>query len=327
MELLFLSGKDVESLMSFELAYKADEEAYKAFSSNQAIQPPITNFRVDKNNGEFNIKTAYSGIGDMMGSKIIGGFPDNAKLGLPAIMGIVALYDGKTGAPVAILDGSGVTYYRTASAGAYAAKLLAKPDSDKLAIIGTGTLSRMMTKAMLTFFPIKKCTVKGIVLSDAEKMCNEMKALYPEIEFIPCEGAKEAVEDADIICTTTISREPIVMKEWVKPGAHINAFGADAKGKQELDPELIATSKVVVDVLDECIALGECQHAINAGMIKACDIYAEIGEIALGRREGRTSADEITVFDSTGIGLQDICTCAEIYKAAKEQGVGTVLDL
>ena len=327
MELLFLSGKDVSDLMSFELAYKADEEAYKAYSSGKAIQPNIINFPVEDNKGEFNIKTAYSGVSNTMGVKIIGGSTDNAAKGLPSIMGVITLFDGKTGAPVSILDGSGVTYYRTAAAGAYAAKLLAKPDSQTMAVIGTGTLARMFVEAMVCFFDIKTINITGICLNDAEKMAADMSAKLPNVSFNAYESAKDSVVDADIICTATISREAIIKDGWVKKGAHINAFGADAEGKQELDEKLVASSKLVVDVLSECVKLGETQNAVKAGLITADDVYAEIGEIALGNKPGRTDPDEITIFDSTGMGLQDICTVAQIYNKAKETGVGTKVEL
>ena len=327
MQLLILSAQDVQNLMSFDLAYKADEEAYKAYSSNAAVQPPIINFGVEKHNGEFNIKTSYSGIGETMGVKIIGGFFDNAAKGLPAIMGIIALFDGTTGAPVAILDGTGVTYYRTAAASAYAAKLLARPESSTLAIIGTGTLAHMHVQAMMHFFNFKKINILGICPEDAEKMASELKEQYPDTVIIPCTTGEQACADADIINTATPSKDPILKMEWIRPGTHINAFGADAEGKQELDETIIASAKVVVDVLDECVKLGECQTAIRKGLITREDIYAEIGDIALGNKPGREYDNEITVFDSTGMALQDICTVTGIYEKAKELGIGTYVEM
>lgn len=319
MELLFLSEKDVEKLLTIEMAFEADAEAYKAHSSGSCIQPPIVSMEFEEANGELDIKSGYSGLNKTVGVKVLSGFWDNpAKHQLPISMGLMTLFDGCTGRPLCVLDAGLITYYRTSAAGAYAATLLARPDSTRLAVIGTGGLGRMHLMATLRYFAIRDVYVYSNDAVQKTEYIAEFSLKYPDVCFHDCQTAQEAVENADIIATATPAQKAVVMDAWVRPGTHINAFGCDMAGKQEIDPALFARSKAVADNLKECVKRGEAQHCADPA-----SIYAEIGEIALGRKAGRETPEEITLFDSTGMSLQDISTASRIYEKALALGVGT----
>lgn len=324
MELLFLSQADVEKVLNIELAFEADEEAYKAYSSGNSIQPPIVSMEFHSDNGEMDIKSGYSGLNKTVGVKILSGFWDNPKkYGLPISLGLMTLFDGRTGQPLCVLDAGMITYYRTSAAGAYAATLLARKDSTKLAVIGTGGLARMHLVATKQYFDIKDAYIYSNAPEQKAQYIADFQAKYPDIRFHDCATAKEAVEQADIVATATPANQAVVMDAWIKPGTHINAFGCDMTGKQELEPSIFTHAKVVVDNLTECVRRGETQHCIREGLLRQEEIYAEIGEIALGQKPGRTDDREITIFDSTGMSLQDISTASRIYEKALALGIGT----
>lgn len=328
MELLFLSKKDVERILNIEMAFEADEEAYKAYSLGNFMQPPIVSMEFEADNGELDIKSGYSGLNRNVGVKILSGFWDNPKkYDLPVSLGLMILLDGRSGRPLCVMDGGMITYYRTSAAGAYAATLLARKEASKLAIIGTGGLARMHMIATEKYFNIQDVYVYSNDLIQKAQFISDFQVQYPHICFHDCESAKEAVENADIISTATPANKAIIMNEWIKPGTHINAFGCDMVGKQELEAIIFTRAKVVVDNVTECINRGETQHCIKSGLLTRDQIYAEIGEIALGKKQGRTSDEEITIFDSTGMSLQDISTAFRIYRKALELGVGTKIDM
>lgn len=324
MELLFLSQADVEKVLTIELAFEADEEAYKAHSSGNSIQPPIVSMEFEADNGEMDIKSGYSGLNKTVGVKVLSGFWDNEKnYGLPISLGLMTLFDGRTGRPLCVLDAGTITYYRTAAAGAYAATLLARKDSAKLAVIGTGGLARMHLAATKRYFDIRDAYIYSNAPEQKAQYIRDFQEKYPDITFHNCETAREAVEQADIIATATPANKAVVLDAWVRPGTHINAFGCDMTGKQELEPTIFTHAKVVVDNVAECVRRGETQHCIREGLLRQEEIYAEIGEIALGRKPGRVNETEITIFDSTGMSLQDISTASRIYEKALALGIGT----
>ena len=318
MELLFLNRQDIEKLLTVETAFEANEEAYKAHSGGNCLQPPIVSMEFAAANGEMDIKSGYSGLNKTVGVKVLSGFWDNPeKHDLPISMGLMTLYDGETGRPLCVMDAGMITYYRTAAAGAFAATLLARRNSRSLAVIGTGGLGRMHLIATEKYFDLQNVYVYSIDAAQQQAFVQEFSQKYPAIRFHSCHTAQEAVENADIISTATPAQKAVVLSAWVKPGTHINAFGCDMTGKQEIDPALFARAKLVVDNAPECVKRGEAQH------VDASLIHAEIGQIALGLKPGRESDDEITVFDSTGMSLQDISTAFRIYKKALALHVGT----
>ncbi|MBQ9534434.1 MAG: ornithine cyclodeaminase family protein [Clostridia bacterium] len=312
---LILSGDDVRGLLTVQDAFEAMREAFAAFAEGQVQQPPIVSLHMDEYNGELDIKSGCSLRSNVIGVKMASGYWDNPKnYGLPAAVALICLYDARSSYPLCILDGGDITYYRTAAAGALAATLLARPESETLALIGAGGLARMHLEATLAYFPIRRVLIYSADAEQARQLAREAEQKHPGVRAEACADAESAVREADIISTATPSREPIVMRAWVRPGTHINAFGADMQGKQELETALTAASRLVLDNPAEALVRGESQHAYAAGLIGAdC---ASLGDIVIGKCPGRQSAEEITVFDSTGMSVQDIAASLRIYEKA-----------
>jgi len=318
---LILSEEEVRSCLPMKDAIDAVRQAYIAFAEGRVTIPPVVHLSVEKYNGEVDIKSGYVEDFGLIGTKIASGFYDNPKIGLRSGVAVVILMDLKTSLPLAIMDGTYLTAVRTGAAGAVAASVLARKDSKKVGLIGAGTQGRMQVLALNEMFTIEQVKVFDKDEKSSEKYSSEMaKRLGIDIRAVG--DAREAVTDADIVVTVTPSRKAIVMDEWIQNGVHINAIGADAAGKQELDPKIMKRAKIVVDSLKQCRVIGETQHALSQGLIKETDIHAEIGEILNGRKKGRESNDEITVFDSTGIAAQDIAAANIVYHLAQERKIG-----
>jgi alanine dehydrogenase len=308
-------------------AIRAVREAYIAFAKGLVKMPPVMHLDVSQYNGEVDIKSGYIEDLGLIGTKIASGFYENYKLGLPPGIAIIILMDLKTSMPVAIMDGTYVTAYRTGAAGAVAAKVLARKDSEIIGVVGAGTQARMQILALQEVFSLKKVKVWDINTTERDKYVEEMSEQL-KIAIEPAEDVKDAVIEADIIVTVTPSRKALVMKEWIQEGVHINAIGADGPGKQELDPFIVKRAdKVVVDSLNQCRIIGEIQHALADGLITEDDVYAEIGQILIGEKIGRETNEEITLFDATGLAAQDIAAANIVYKQAKEKGIGRVVSL
>jgi ornithine cyclodeaminase/alanine dehydrogenase len=235
--------------------------------------------------------------------------------------------DLKTSLPLAIMDGSHITAYRTGAAGAVAAGVLARKDAATVGVIGTGTQGRMQILALRELFKLEKILAWNIRKPSAERYATEMSERLG-IDVKAVDGVEAAVRDVDIVVTATPSREALVMNDWIREGVHINAIGADGPGKQELDPKIVGRAdKVVVDSLSQCRRIGEIQHALTSKLLTEEGVHAEIGHILLGERPGRESERELTVFDSTGMAAQDIAAAHVVYEQAKERGLGQSVNL
>ncbi|AOT69290.1 ornithine cyclodeaminase family protein [Geosporobacter ferrireducens] len=327
METLILSKQDVSKLINMKDAIASVEQAYKAYCSDQVIQPPIVSIDDAEHNGEIDIKTCYSKSEALVSIKCASGYWDNPKrYNMPTLLATIILLDGKNGYPLCIMDGSLITSYRTGAAGGLSARLLAKKDSKKVAVIGAGNQARLQIKAISEVVNIESVSVWDTCKEFMNAYKNDISALL-NVSVETCGTSKEAVMDADIIVTTTPSRKMLVMNEWVKSGTHIIAIGADMKGKQEIDPKIFCRSKIYVDSVAQCVERGEIQNAIETGDIEISDIYAELGEVLLGNKEARTNESEVTIFDSTGMGIQDNTLAALIYQKALSSNVGTTIKL
>ncbi|MDO4573099.1 MAG: ornithine cyclodeaminase family protein [Clostridia bacterium] len=318
---LILNGAEVAGLLSLEDAIDAVSRAYMAYNAGKAVMPPIVSMDIPPHNGEMDFKAGYSSEEEIISMKIAGGYWDNPKnFGLSSCVALICLFDGRNGLPLCVMDGTLITGFRTGAAGAVAARALARPDSRTAAILGTGGQARMQIRALATQFPLREVRVWGI--EGCELYAAEMRTLLPGIRFTVCGDAQEAVSGSDIVVTATPSHEALVQADWISPGTHINAVGCDTPGKQELDPAIFLRAKVVNDCIKECVTRGETQHPIALGLLRPEDIHAEIGEILLGRKPGRASAEEITLYDTTGLSILDIHTAALVYRKACAQGVG-----
>jgi alanine dehydrogenase len=289
--------------------------------------PGVQHLDVHQYNGEVDVKSGFVEDFGLMGTKIASGFYDNQKKGLPPGIAVIVLLDLETSMPLAIMDGTHITAFRTGAAGAVAAEVLARKDSQRVGIVGTGTQGRMQLLALKELFDIQEVKVWDIDKGLAKRYQEEMtKELSIDIQVVS--APDDVVPDADILVTVTPSRKALINVDSIHEGIHINAIGADGPGKQELDPKIMTcVSKIVVDSLEQCRRIGEIQHALGQGLIDESKLHGEIGEIVNGDKSGRESDTEITLFDSTGLSAQDIAAAKIVYDAAKEKGLGISTNL
>jgi alanine dehydrogenase len=256
--------------------------------------------------GHFHAKTAI--VGSRYAAKINANFPSNPeRFGLPTIQGLVVLADAERGTPLAVLDSMEITILRTAAASAVAARHLARRDARTLAIVGCGAQARAHVEAISRVRPIERVFAVDRDPSRAAAI-GDVRDL------------DDAVREADIIVTTTPSTTPFLELRHLRPGMFIAAVGADNPRKSELTPELMAASKVVVDVEEQAATMGDLHHALDAGVMSRADVFGDLATVVRGR--GRTSDDEIFVFDSTGTALEDVAAAAIAYERAVERGIG-----
>jgi alanine dehydrogenase len=263
---------------------------------------------------------AYLEDEDITGVKIVNVHPGNPMRNLPTVMALIILISPETGAPVAIMDGTYLTDIRTGAAGGIAAKYLARKDSKVIGLVGAGNQARTQLEALCEVFEPESVRINSRTKESCEKFIREMADIVPcEIRY---EESIEKVCDCDILVTTTPTRKPIVKASWIKEGTHINAIGADAVGKEELDPEILLRSKIIVDDMVQALHSGEVNVPLSKHYISENDIHAQLGEVMVGLKPGRTSEDEITIFDSTGLAIQDVATAHLVYERAVREGLG-----
>jgi len=327
LKILLLSRKDVEEIISMREVIEAVEEAFRAKGLGKVQMPPKSYIYFNRYQGDFRVMPAYLEDIDAAGVKIVNVHSKNPQEhGLPTVMATIFLLDPKTGAPLAIMDGTLITNMRTGAGGAVAAKYLARKDSRVIAMIGAGVQARTQLIALNEVLDIDEVRVSDVVKGKAEKYAEEMSGQLG-IKIEPMADVGKAVKGADVVVTVTTARGPIVKDEWISEGMHINAIGADAPGKQELDPNILKRAKIVVDDLKQALHSGEVNVPLSEGIIARGDIYAELGEVITGKKPGRTSRDEITIFDSTGLAIQDIATDWKVYQKAKKMGKGREVEL
>ena len=322
MKTLLLSKEDVESILNMKGVMESVKDGYRAFEEGCVQQPDIVSMEMPQANGETDIKACYNEENKSISVKTASGFFDNGKENtLPTMIGVIQVFDGLTGAPLCIMDGSLITGIRTGAAGAISSELLARKDAKTVCVIGGGGQARMQVYGLCQVREIK--TIK-VFSPYPPELAQYKKDVETETgaEVVICDTVEEAAKDADIIITTTPSKEFLLPADAVRPGTHIVAVGADMAGKNEIDPWIFAGAKVVNDNKAQCIGRGETRNAILAGVIKEDDIYAEIGEILTGKKPGRTDETEITVFDTTGMAIQDNVTAMNVYLTAKAKGIG-----
>ena len=325
MDILWLNQNDVKSVLDMPAAMDVVEKAFEQHGLKKVQMPPKTYLNFEKHNGDLRTMPSFLEEQDITGVKIVNVHPDNRKAKLPTVMALVVLNSTKTGAPLAVMDGTYLTDIRTGAAGGIAAKHLAREDSKVIGMVGAGNQARTQLLALAQEFDIEQVRVTSKDAGHCDKFEKEMA------DIVHCEIFKtphvEEVCDCDILVTTTPVRSPVVRSEWVKPGTHINAIGADAKGKQELDSLILARAKVVVDDIVQASHSGEVNVPLLNDVISSEDIYCELGEVIAGVKPWQASDDEISVFDSTGLAIQDLATANLVYERAVEKGIGSWLEM
>lgn len=320
---LVLTRRDIAQLMTREDYLRAAEIAFRALASGEAAAPLPMHLHGD--GGAFHVKGAsLRGLGAI---KLNGNFPENPERnGLPTIQGAILLADATNGALLAVMDSIGITLERTAAASALAARHLARPGSTRAAICGCGEQGRVQLAALASVFSLDDVQAWDRDFGRARDYALEMTGALG-VAVHATDALEAATLNADIIVTCTTARSPFLGPDHVRPGTFIAAIGADNPGKSEIAPELMARSKIVVDVLDQCVAMGDLHHAVEAGAVAASDVCADLGQVVTGRRDGRRSAEEIWIFDSTGTAAQDVAAAAEVYARALERGAGLRVSL
>ncbi|MBI4396996.1 MAG: alanine dehydrogenase [Elusimicrobia bacterium] len=329
MELLWLSEKDVASLLTVEDALPLVESAFVSIGKGEARMPPKVYLDFSEFNGDLRAMPAYlpkAGVGGkrpFAGVKVVNSHPGNPEKGLPTVAAVMILNDPETGMPLALISAGHLTDMRTGAAGGVAAKHLARQESAVVGLVGCGRQAATQWRALRDLFEIREVRVAGRTFQEAETFCRQ-EARGQKPVFMPCRSVKDACR-ADIVVTTTPSHEPVVKAEWIRPGTHVNAIGADAPGKQELETALLLKSRVFVDLAEQAFHAGEVNVPLTRGELKPENITGNLGDVLVGRKKGRRSAEEITVFDSTGLAAQDVAVGAWVYQKAVEKKIGVKL--
>lgn len=320
---MWLNKNDVESLLDMTGTIAVVEEAFRQHGLGKVQMPPKLYLYFKKHNGDLRTMPAYLEEQDITGVKIVNVHPGNPAKNLPTVMALVVLNSTETGAPLAVMDGTYLTDMRTGAAGGVAVKYLARRNAKTVGFVGAGNQARTQLLAISEIMDIGEVKAVSRSEKDTLEFKNEME------KRIGCEVlAKNNVKDVcncDILVTTTPSRKPVIMNEWIAEGTHINAIGADAAGKEELDPAILRRAKIVVDDIPQASHSGEVNVPLSKGLIAADGICCEIGEVVAGMKKARTDDSDITVFDSTGLAIQDVACADLVYRKALEKGLGVRL--
>jgi ornithine cyclodeaminase/alanine dehydrogenase-like protein (mu-crystallin family) len=316
-----LTRRDVKELLSWDECIAAVESAFRLHAEGRSLPPGVLGLRAP--DGGFHIKAAGLELGrPYFAAKTNANFSDNPhRHGLPAIQGVIVLCDATDGRPLALLDSIEITIRRTAAATAVAARHLAREETRTVTICGCGSQGRAQLRALARVRPVARVFAFDTEAASAEAYAKELSAEL-DIDVAPTSSLERALAESDAVVTCTPSRRAFLRRESVRPGTFIAAVGADSSEKQELEPQLMAAGVVVADVLEQCAAIGDLHHAIEAGTMSHSDVHAELADLVVGRKPGRRSAQEITIFDSTGTALQDVAAAAIVYEKALAAGVG-----
>jgi alanine dehydrogenase len=322
---LLLTREGVAALLTIEESIAAVEHAFKLYGEGRTATPGILG--VHAGDGGFHIKAGLLELDrSYFAAKINANFPENVKrFGLPVIQGVIVLCDGESGYPLAVMDSIEITIQRTGAATAVAAKYLARSDAKTATICGCGNQGRISLHALTKVLGIERAWAYDRDQAQAKRFASEL-AEELRIDIVAVSDLEAAIRQSDICITCTPSKQMFLKRDFVTPGTFIAAVGADSSEKQELEPALLSRNKIVVDILEQCASIGELHHVLEAGLITKGDVHAELGEVIAGAKPGRTSPDEIIIFDSTGMALQDVITAAAVYEKALNKGVGSLIN-
>jgi ectoine utilization protein EutC len=307
---------------------EAVEESFVSLSKGEATVPPIMRIPVPERTGEVDVKSAHIHGLESLTIKIASGFYENLRRGLPSSSGLMVVVSAETGFVQSILlDNGYLTDVRTGLAGAIAAKYLAKVSIGTAGVIGSGAQARYQMRALKLVRDYRRLLVYGIVPEEVDRYVSEVSSAL-SVEVVRAKSAEEVVRNSDVVVTATPSRTAYLRPEWLHPGLHITAMGADGEEKQELFPEVLARAdRLACDRKSQCLRLGELHHGIEAKLIAEDTSLTELGEIIAGRKPGRESDEQITVCDLTGVGVQDTAIALLADRKAVERGLGVNVEV
>jgi ornithine cyclodeaminase/alanine dehydrogenase-like protein (mu-crystallin family) len=328
MSLLVLGHREVQELLSMQDCIEVQTRALRALAEGRVHQPLRSAVVAPGAAGILGLMPSYlSGArGGVYGLKAVCVFPGNSALGKDSHQGAVLLFSGETGELVSVMDASAITAIRTAAVSAVATRLLAKEDAGDLAIIGAGVQARVHFEAMALVRPIRRARVASRNFESARKFAGELgKNASVDIEAV--DSVEAAVTGADLIVTATTAREPLLKRAWLRAGAHLNVVGSSVRTTREIDTETMKAASLFVDRRESTLnESGDYLKAASEGAIGPDHIKAELGEILTGERPGRTSPDEITLFKSLGLGIEDLASAEYLYEKAAGSRTGSWID-
>lgn len=319
-----ISENDARQLVSMQDALHVVEQGFAAMALGNARNYPVVREVLGYQDAVFGVKTGADTQTPLLGLKAGGYWPHNGGKGHTNHQSATVLFDPETGRACALVSANYLTGVRTGAASAIATRWLSRPDSGVLAIIGTGAQSAYQVQATVLVRPIRQVRAWDPLPANLELFGVLVRDMG--LDFVAAPDPRAAVELADVVITATPSSRALVDSAWVRPGTHISAMGADTRGKQELSPALVARCALFHDELAQAISIGECQHAYAAGLIDESRFRGSLGEVVAGLRRGRCDDEEVTLFDGTGVALQDLVVAQLAVTLAEQRSMGTVVD-
>jgi len=322
---LVLRRSDVAALLGIDDCIATVEQAFRLYAEGKTSPPGVLG--IHARTGGFHIKAGLLDLNKCyFAAKTNSNFPENARrFGLPLIQGVIVLCDAENGYPLAVMDSMEITVIRTGAATAVAAKYLARPDSSVATICGCGNQGRISLRAITKVLPLKQVYAFDKEPTLAESFGSELSKELG-IDIKATNDLAWAARQSDVCVTCTPSKKFFLKREYVRLGTFVAGVGADNEEKQELDPKLLQANKVVVDLLEQCATIGDLHHALAQGLMTRAEVHAELGDVIAGKKPGRTSADEVIIFDSTGTALQDVASAAVVYERAVASERGMRID-
>lgn len=328
MTIKILSQQDIKTSVDMPQAIAAVRMAFIQLSRGEARVPQRIQVPVETQQGTSLFMPAYLALSNVLGAKVVSVFPRNPARGLPTIHAVVIVLSAETGRPEAVMDGTSLTALRTGAASGLATDLMARPDARTAALFGAGVQGRTQLEAVRSVRTLDRLWVYDKDPERASTLAEEYRGASPSFSVFVAETPSQAVREADIICTATTSAAPVFEDADLKPGAHINGIGSYTPEAQEIPAETVVRAKIVVDSLDACLEeAGDLIIPLKQGRLTKESIHGEIGQVAGGEIPGRTSAEEITFFKSVGIAVQDVAVADLVLRAAREQGLGTDVEI
>jgi ornithine cyclodeaminase/alanine dehydrogenase-like protein (mu-crystallin family) len=329
-KLLALNGADVRRLLPMDRCIDLMADALVSLARGEALNPLRAGYRLPSGNGLLATMPGALSSADAaggFGAKLISVFPGNRELGLESHQGLIVLFEGEHGSPVAIVDAAAVTEIRTAAVSGVATRTLAREDAHDLAILGSGTQALSHLEAMLGVQPLTRVRAWSPTRARLEAFADRAST-GGRVRVEPVESAQEAVDGADVICTVTAATQPVLLGEWLSPGAHVNAVGSSVASARELDAEAVRRSRFFVDRRESALnESGDLLSAIREGVVDDSHIAGELGEVLIGSAEGRRTPEEVTVFESLGLAVEDLAAAAFVVERARAEGIGSWLEL
>lgn len=326
MQVLFMNEADVTAHLRMPRCMDLMRDALAALSRGDAVQPLRSMVRLPDGSGLLGLMPGYLGEPQAFGLKVVSVMPGNHGTGFASHQGVVMLFGVQHGEPLAVLDANAITAIRTAAVSGAVTRALAREDAGDLAILGSGVQARTHLEAMQAARKLRRVRVWSRTRANAEQFARE-EGDRRGVAIDVCGDAESAVRDADLVCTTTAAREPVLLGRWLAPGTHVNAVGACFAATRELDAAAVARARLFTDRRESCLAeAGDFLLARSEGAIGDAHLVGEVGEVFLGRLPGRTGRDDITLFESLGVAVEDLASAHALLELAREHGAGQWLE-